>query len=158
MDVCGTLHSPHDILICLPDKYEDFLASKQFLLHLQQTFPSAQLHLLLREAYVNLLDQRASFHLLPLRPDQTNFLGLPVKDLRLGVLAGRWDLALDLNSDFHLPSTYLCAFSGASLTACLVHRDREPFFNFQIQPKPASILDNKYELILRYLTSSIPAI
>ncbi|UCE04597.1 MAG: hypothetical protein JSW07_13325, partial [bacterium] len=84
-----------------------------------------------------------------------NFFGLPKKELKQKILATKYDIVIDLNDDFHLPSTYLCLKSRASLKICFDHEKRGPFYNFYFRTKPNKSLDKKYRKLIQYLKNNV---
>ena len=61
------------------------------------------------------------------------FLYLPRSPLMQKVRRKSYDLSLDLNLDFLLPSAYICKGSDAHVRVGFARKEAEAFFNFQIR-------------------------
>jgi ADP-heptose:LPS heptosyltransferase len=61
----------------------------------------------------------------------------PSSDILGRVTAQTYDLAVDLNLDFLLPSAYICRASNARVRVGFVRERADLFYNFQMQPDGA---------------------
>ena len=61
----------------------------------------------------------------------------PSPDILRQVTAQTYDLAVDLNLDFLLPSAYICRASDARVRVGFVRKRADLFYNFQMQPNGA---------------------
>jgi hypothetical protein len=108
--------SPHELLMMLKDKYRE--ENLTIITGTQETFLA---HFLPRSTILRL-------H----RPDLGTFL-LPGATLRSSIAAQKYDIALDLNLDFVLPSAYICRESNARVRVGFARKNADLFFNVQVQ-------------------------
>ncbi len=66
------------------------------------------------------------------QPDLGTFF-LPGSALRSSLASHRYDIALDLNLDFVLPSAYICKESRARVRVGFLRKDADLFFNVQVR-------------------------
>jgi hypothetical protein len=154
VDIFSTLLQARCILICLPDKLEDFGVARKFIPGIIENFVDAKITFLLKYNYINLLDrvERNRVELLTLKPENISTFGLPDRQVVNTVKKINFQVAIDLNHEFNLVSAYLCFTSRAPLRICLLNEDRDPFYNFQIQVNPQAQLDQKYEKLIKYIS------
>lgn len=62
-----------------------------------------------------------------------------------------FDVALDLNIDFSLPSAFLCKKSNAPIRISFEKKNGDRFYNFQIRTKEENDSLNKYKSLLKCL-------
>ncbi|UCE17396.1 MAG: hypothetical protein JSV84_10890 [Gemmatimonadota bacterium] len=127
------LDDAESIMVCFPDGFEDGVGAHKVLPYIRERFPKGKITVFVSR--INLEKVRKS-------PYIDNFISLSEKDFNLSSLPARdlinrvkwmgFDVALDLNHSFHLPTAYLCYRSGAKLRIGLSNRDAAPFFNFEI--------------------------
>jgi ADP-heptose:LPS heptosyltransferase len=82
---------------------------------------------------IRMLPRGRFIHLL--KP-QVSYLFQPRADFLNSIKEKRYDLAIDLNLDFVLPSGYICKASGAKIRVGFNHHHADAFYNFQIKPDP----------------------
>jgi len=155
VDVFGTLAEARSILVFMPDKLEDFGIARKFLTKLMDDFSNAKFQFVMRESYRSLLNGDRNFGTIFVSDRDVNFLGLPKKELKQKILATEYDIVIDLNDDFHLPTTFLCQKSRASLKICFDHDMREPFYNFSFRAQSDESLNNKYKKLVQYLKNDL---
>ena len=155
VDVFGTLAEAQSILVFMPDKLEDFGIARKFLKNLTDDFSNAKFHFVMRESYRSLLDGDQNFGTIFVSDRDVNFMGLPKNVLKQKILATEYDIVIDLNDDFHLPTTVLCHKSRASLKICFDHDMREPFYNFYFRAQSNVSLNNKYKKLIQYLKNDM---
>ena len=143
------------ILIVMPTKLEDFGIARNYLAEIKGIFPNARILLILRDQYRNLLNNSNEYGTIFVTHRNINFLGMPKKELLQKVSAANYDIAIDLNHNFHLLSTYLVLKSGAVLRVCLGHREREPYYNFSFRYSVGEQLDVMYRKLFKYLNAYI---
>lgn len=157
VDVFSTITQAKQILICLPDKIEDFGIARNFTTLFRVNFSHSKVTFLLKQNYVNLLNKidRESCGILSLSQENITRFGLPSRQVLVAIKKVDFDLAIDLNNEFCITSTYTCLVSGAHLRICLGNKNRDPFFNFQIRTNPEDSIESKYRTFLKYLTINI---
>jgi len=155
VDIFGTLTEARSIMVFMPDRLEDFGIARKFMVKLMDDFSKAKFQFVIRQNYQSLLDGDQRYGTIFVSEKDVNLLGLPKKELKKKILAAEYDIVIDLNDDFHLPSTYLCQKSRASLKICLDHEKREPFYNFYFRTQPNESLENKYKKLIQYLKNNV---
>jgi len=76
---------------------------------------------------------------------ETTLFYLPRRDVLRRVQRKSYDLAIDLNLDFLLPSAYICKVSGARVRIGFAVKHASTFFNFQVHPDPHQPLHSMYD-------------
>jgi len=153
IDIVNTLASAKSVIIFMPDKLEHFGIALQFIKDIKNIFAKANLMFFTRKSYQNLLQANQQHGIIFVTSDDVNHLGLPKKKLQQKIVATKYDVAIDLNDDFHFLSTYLCQKSSASLKICLDNSDREPFYNFCFRTDVQKNLEEKYRRLMMFLGS-----
>ena len=82
--------------------------------------------------------------------DLTSFF-LPRNDIVAAVTARQYDLAIDLNLDFVMPSGYICRVSGARVRLGYDRPGAEHFYNFIIKRKPGIGRERAYHRLAEFL-------
>jgi ADP-heptose:LPS heptosyltransferase len=83
---------------------------------------------------------------------------LPARDIVRAVKARRYDVAIDLNIDFLLPSAYICKASNARVRLGFARTGAEAFFNFMMQPdsvRGATQLYERFAAVVQMFTGSV---
>jgi len=157
VDVFSSLAQAKHTLICLPDKLEDFGIARNFTPTLRDKFSHSKITFLVKQNYLNLLNKvdRENCYILSLNPEDITRFGLPMKQVIATIKKMNFDLAIDLNYEFNLTSTYICFISGANLRICLENKNRDPFFNFQVRTRLEDSIESKFRSFIKYFTISI---
>ncbi|MEK9138062.1 MAG: hypothetical protein AAB393_13125, partial [Bacteroidota bacterium] len=125
-----------DALVVMPLAEQDLLPTRRVIEMLRSRFREEDItvvtgdhgleivRLLPRSQFIHLLKPQVSYFFIP-RPD---FIG--------SLSRKRYDLAIDLNLDFVLPSGYICRASGATIRVGFSHKQADVFYNFQVKPDP----------------------
>lgn len=77
-------------------------------------------------------------HVITIKPEEVGRFFLPHKGLFARLPQRRYDVALDLNLDFLLPSAYICKESNAPLRAGFERQYADTFFNFLVRVHASS--------------------
>ncbi len=157
IDIFGTLAEAKSVLVFMPKKLEDFGIARKLMSKLVEDFAPARLIFVMKPQYRSLLNGEQNYGIIFVSERDVNFWGLPKKEIRKKVLATASDIAIDLNNDFDLPSTYLCLISRAPLKICFDHEQREPFYNFYFRTPADISLNSKYKKLIHYLKSKSTA-
>jgi ADP-heptose:LPS heptosyltransferase len=83
---------------------------------------------------------------------------LPASDVTQEVKTRRYDVAIDLNLDFLLPSAYICRVSNARVRIGLARTGAEMFFNFLMRPdstRGAAQLYERLAAVVHMFTGSV---
>ncbi|MFQ6093579.1 MAG: glycosyltransferase family 9 protein [bacterium] len=127
------LDDAESIMVCFPDGFEEGMGACKVLPYIRERFPQGKITVFVTR--INLEKVRKSpdiDNFISLSDKDFNHLCLPTRDLINRVKWMEFDVAIDLNRQFHLPTAYLCYRSGAKLRIGLRDRDSAPFFNFEI--------------------------
>jgi ADP-heptose:LPS heptosyltransferase len=84
-------------------------------------------------------------------PEDVNVFFLPRRTFLTRVGERSYDLALDLNLDFMIPSAYICKESNARVRTGFSARYADSFYNFQVRLEPASRGEPAYDRLVRCL-------
>jgi ADP-heptose:LPS heptosyltransferase len=76
---------------------------------------------------------------------------LPRRSFLTRVAERNYDLALDLNLDFMIPSAYICKESNARVRTGFSALHADTFFNFQIRLEPAARKEHAYDRLVQCL-------
>jgi hypothetical protein len=88
---------------------------------------------------------------LPVGPEDVNAFFLPRRTFLARVAERNYDLAVDLNLDFMIPSAYICKESNARVRTGFSALHADTFFNFQIRLEPDSRREHAYDRLVRCL-------
>lgn len=119
--------------VLLPEIPGEASAVDGVLRFLAQRFHTSKVVLVARREIVSQLPDHRGFTLSTFGPDEINTWYLPRTDLLRKVKKSTFDVALDLNIRFALPSSFLCRASQAPLRIGFVKPYADSFYNFQIQ-------------------------
>lgn len=84
-------------------------------------------------------------------PEEIGAFLLPRRDVLTRVRRTRYDLAIDLNLDFLLPSGYICRESMAPVRVGFARSHADLFYNFQVQTPGTESRTVRYEQFARCL-------
>ena len=84
-------------------------------------------------------------------PGDVNRLFLPRPSFLARVAERNYDLALDLNLDFMIPSGYICKESNARVRMGFSALHADTFFNFQVRLEPAPGRVHAYDRLVQCL-------
>lgn len=127
------LDGAESVMVCFPDGFEDGIGASKVLPYIRERFPKSKINVLVTR--INLEKVRKSPHIdnfIALSDKDFNSVSLPARDLVNRVKMMGYDVAIDLNRHFHLPTAYLCYRSGAKLRIGLRDQEVTPFFNVEI--------------------------
>jgi len=151
IDIGDALLKARTILVLMPAKLNDFGIALNYLDVVHENFPKAKLVVITQEMYTNLVNDSSYYGTIFVSHRHINMLGLPKRELIQELMAFKYDIAIDLNHEFSLLSSYLCQKSGALLRICLEDSKREPFYNFSFRSLEGETLNNKYRNLFKYL-------
>ena len=80
-----------------------------------------------------------------------NAFFLPRRAFLAGLAERSYDLAIDLNLDFMIPSAYICKETNARVRTGFSALHADTFFNFQIRLEPGSQRPHAYDRLVRCL-------
>ncbi len=125
-------------VVFLPEVSGEASAVEGVLRFLAQRFHTDKVVLVARKEIVPHLPDHRNFALVTFGADEINTWYLPRNDLLRKVKKSTFDVALDLNVHFALPSSFLCRATQAPLRIGFVKPYADSFYNFQIQTGPSN--------------------
>jgi ADP-heptose:LPS heptosyltransferase len=78
-------------------------------------------------------------------PEEINLFFLPRRDVLSRIQRNTYDLTIDLNLDFHLPSGYISRESNARVRVGFSGKHADLFYNFQVQTSRVDSRTLRYE-------------
>jgi ADP-heptose:LPS heptosyltransferase len=84
-------------------------------------------------------------------PKDTTLFLLPRRAFLARVTERSYDLAIDLNLDFLIPSAYICKETNARVRTGFSALHADTFFNFQVRLEPATQRPRAYDHLVRCL-------
>jgi hypothetical protein len=145
------LPSAGTALVIMPLSAEEAGDHTNVLSLFRKHFPPENLTVLtpaLREKIERLLPRS---RVITIAPDETSFLYIPRQVVLDRVHARQYDIAVDLNLDFMLPSAYICRESNARVRVGRSGPHADTFFNFQVRLDPSSQKGDAYGRLVQCL-------
>jgi hypothetical protein len=136
-------------IVFLPESSSEASSIEQVLKFLAERFHTSKVTLVARKEIVSSLPDHRGFNLLTFTAEELNAWFLPRGDLLRKMKKSTFDVALDLNVRFALPSSYLCRASAAPLRIGFVKPYADSFYNFQIQTGQSNNLTLVYSQLLK---------
>jgi ADP-heptose:LPS heptosyltransferase len=128
--------SAHQALLILPLRHEEFLPTIMVVDLLKKRFEEENITVVTGDHGVEVMRMLPRSQFIHILVHEINLLYLPSADVIQRVKKKKFDLAIDLNLDFVLPSAYICRESDARVRIGFVRRRADAFYNFQIQHDP----------------------
>lgn len=120
-------------IVFLPEASSEAASIEGVLRFLSERFHTSKVSLVARKEVISSLPEHRGFNILTFTPEELNAWFLPRGELLRKMKKSTFDVALDLNIRFALPSSYLCRASSAPLRIGFVKPNADSFYNFQIQ-------------------------
>jgi hypothetical protein len=136
-------------VIILPEISAEASAIEGVLKFLTQRFHTGKVVLVARQDIVSYLPDHRGFNVVTYTGEELNTWYLPRPGLLRKMKKSTFDVALDLNVRFALPSSFLCRASQAPLRIGFVKQYADSFYNFQVQTGPSSNLTQVYSQLLK---------
>lgn len=119
--------------------------------YLHRTYAEGSITVITHEADLGLTRRLPRSTVIRIVPSDITPFFLPRKEFLQRVMVKPFDLALDLNLDFLLPSAYICKASRARVRVGFVREHSEGYYNFTINANPTLRRDEVYGRLTRYL-------
>ncbi len=136
-------------VVFLPESPSEASSIESVLKFLAQRFHTSKVALIARKEVLSSLPDHRGFNIVTFTPEELNAWFLPRGDLLRKVKKSTFDVALDLNIRFALPSSYLCRASAAPLRIGFVKPYADSFYNFQIQTGHSNNFTLVYSQLLK---------
>jgi ADP-heptose:LPS heptosyltransferase len=135
--------------VFLPEIAAEASVIEGVLKFLGQRFHTSRVVLVARKDIVSYLPDLRGFNVLTFGEEEISAWYVPRSDLLRKMKKSTFDVALDLNIRFALPSSFLCRASQAPLRIGFVKQYADSFYNFQVQTEPSNNLTQVYSQLLK---------
>jgi hypothetical protein len=136
-------------IVFLPEISAEASVIEGVLKFLGQRFHTSKVVLVARKDVVPYLPDLRGFNVVTFGDEELSTWYVPRTDLLRKMKKSTFDLALDLNIRFALPSSFLCRASQAPLRIGFVKQYADSFYNFQVQTEPSNNLTQVYSQLLK---------
>jgi ADP-heptose:LPS heptosyltransferase len=136
-------------VIFLPEVSAEASAVENVLKFLGQRFHTSKVVLVVRKRVVPYLPDLRGFDVVTFTEEELSAWYVPHTDLLRKMKKSTFDVALDLNIRFALPSSFLCRASQAPLRIGFVKQYADNFYNFQVQTEPSNNFTQVYSQLLK---------
>ncbi len=120
-------------LVVFPDRPVDAGVAEMILRYLTRRYANGSTTVLVREDLRNLLPPMTAARIVTYAPTEITSWYTPRAALIRRLKSSTFDAAFDLNTDFSLPSAFLCRESGAGLRVSFTKANADDFYNLQIR-------------------------
>lgn len=136
MSFTTAVSSARQALLILPLSHQEFLPTIMVVDLLRKRFREENLTVITGDHGIEVMRMLPRSQFIHILGHEINLFYLPGADVLERVKKKKYDLAIDLNLDFVLPSAYICKESNASVRVGFVRKHADAFYNFQIQHDP----------------------
>jgi ADP-heptose:LPS heptosyltransferase len=136
-------------IVLLPESANDVTSTDAVLRFLEDRFHTSRIVLVVKKELVPRMPEHRGFNLFTYGPEELNAWFVPRPELLRKVKKSTFDLALDLNQGFALPSSFLCRASQAPLRISFVKPYADDFYNLQVQAGQAKDPSQAYSTLLK---------
>jgi ADP-heptose:LPS heptosyltransferase len=137
------------VIVLLPESANDVPSTESVLRFFGERFQTSKVVLVVKKELVPRVPEHQGFNLFTYGPEELNAWFVPRAELLQKMKKGTFDLALDLNQGFALPSSFLCRASQAPLRIGFVKPYADDFYNFQIQTDQSKDPSQAYSTLLK---------
>jgi ADP-heptose:LPS heptosyltransferase len=127
-------------LVLVPESTAEAPYVHAVLTYFNRRFPGTTLQVLVRQDLARYLVQTDRSNVIVYTEDEINGCFLPRRRLLQKVKKGTFDVVVDLNYRFSLPSAFLCRETQAPVRIGFVKPYADMFYNLQIQTSDSSTL------------------
>ena len=139
----------HRPVVFLPEVQAEAAAIDVVLKFLADRFHTSKVVLVARKNIMAYVPENRGFNVVTVDDAELDTWYLPRTDLLRKVKKSTFDVALDLNIGFALPSSFLCRASQAPLRIGFKKPYADYFYNFQVQTGPPNNLAQVYSQLLK---------
>ena len=143
--------SARSVLVVMPLDAGRTAPPQSVLDYLHRTYAEGSVTVVTHEADLGLTRRLPRCTVIRMVHEDITPLMLPRKAFLERVLTKPFDLALDLNLDFLLPSAYICKASRARVRVGFVRAYAEGYYNFTVKANPSLRREEVYGRLTRYL-------
>ncbi len=132
----GSISSARNALLIMPLRSREILPTVMVLNFLRKQFREENITVVTPEKNVEVMRILPRSTFIRLLASEVTMFYLPRKSVLARITKKHFDLAIDLNLDFVLPSAYICRETSARVRVGFAGKAADTFYNFQIQPDP----------------------
>jgi ADP-heptose:LPS heptosyltransferase len=143
--------SARSVLVIMPLDQGITPPGQPVLEYLERTYAQENVTLITHEADLALTRRLPRSTVIRMTASDITPVLLVRKEFLERVMVKPFDLALDLNLDFLLPSAYICKASKARVRVGFVRERSEGYYNFTVNANPSLRRDEVYGRLTRYL-------
>ncbi|MFN0159575.1 MAG: glycosyltransferase family 9 protein [Bacteroidota bacterium] len=147
----NAVNSARRALLIMPLKRREFLPTVMVIDFLKKRFPEENITVISDDHGREVVRMLIRSHFIHLMEEEITPFFLPSPGLVRRIQEREYDLVIDLNLDFVLPSAYICKESNAPVRIGFSRDMAESFYNFQIQPDPTLERKYLYDRMARFL-------
>ncbi len=141
----------HEALLVMPLDHGDLLPTVSVIEALRAQFREQNITIVTSAHSVEVMRLLPRSRVVRLQKQDTDLFFRPTKDVLASVAGKPYDLAIDLNLDFVLPSGYICRESGARVRIGFTRPHADTFYNFLVRPDPTLSRHHVYDRLARCL-------
>ena len=130
------ISSAHQALLILPLSRHELLPNIMVVDLLKKRFKEENITVVTGDHGIEVMRMLPRSQFIHILVHEINLFYLPCADVIQRVKKKKYDIAIDLNLDFVLPSAYICRESSARVRIGFVRKHADVFYNFQIQHDP----------------------
>ncbi len=138
-------------IVVMPADKKQSESARSLLNFFQNKFRGNQLTVVLPEGSQAYYSHIGPCDVLRLNAGDIDAFELPRRTVVRRIQQNEYDLALDLNVQFNLPSAFLCKASRSRVRVGFGHEHADVFFNFQIIADPSRNMKSFYERVISCL-------
>jgi hypothetical protein len=141
----GAFSNARNVLVVMPFDRRLLLQTVLVIEHLRKTVREENLTFVSTEPNQELRRMVPRGQFISVLASDLGLLYLPSKAVVDRIRKRSYDVAIDLNLDFLIPSAYICRVSDARVRIGFARTHADTFFNFLIQPGPATTGSDLYD-------------
>lgn len=138
------LSSAQRILLIMPLQGMQLLRVVMVIDLVRNKFKGENITVVTAEHSVELMNLLPHSRFIRIAPSDLTRLFLPRREVFQGI-KGAYDVAIDLNLDFVLPSGYICKASRARVRIGFTMEGADAFYNFQVNTNPGQKREKVYD-------------
>jgi len=139
------------VLVVMPLNQRELLSAFNVIVMLKRKFDEERITVIGDERGLETLRLMPKSHFVQIRETDVDLFFHPRPAFLTLIKDRRFDLAIDLNLDFVLPSGYICRESNAKVRMGFAGPSVDRFYNFQIQPDPRQPRQTMYDRVAKCL-------
>ncbi len=147
----NVLSHARNALVILPNDQRDFQLARSILPFLQQQFRRNALTIVLPGQAKDPMRDISPCEIIRLREDDIGKFFIPRKFVVKNIAYRAYDIVMDLNVQFHLPSAFLCKAAGSNVRMGFANEYADTFYNFQVRTATNGNPDLAYEYLVKCL-------